>query len=472
MSFASFGFAVLLAVVILARVTIGRTKQSPFYLGVLLGASLLFYGWHIPAYALLLIASITVDYVAGLGMGRPEASPRWRRALLILSLATNLGLLALFKYADFFLEWTRALGHFAGFDTGFESLGWALPMGISFYTFQSMSYTIDVYRRVLPPYRSFWKFALFVSFFPQLVAGPIVRAKEFLYQIDRRRSLRMPAIREGLFLLIEGFFLKVVVSNHLGTVGDAHWDEAAAPGASSLAVLIVAFLFGIQIFADFAGYSNIARGCGYLLGFRIPVNFESPYIATSFREYWARWHMTLSQWLRDYLYISLGGNRRGARRTLVNLWLVMALAGLWHGAATHFVVWGALHGAALVVERLLGFDGRSGRSGALREFGWFCVAQGGVLLGWLVFRATDLDQTGAFLANLASLRFVAPETLPIGWALIVASPVLLMHLRAFAVERLGFPPAGTTERALLAGAMLYLCLTANGVSDAFIYFQF
>ena len=472
MSFASFGFAVLLAVVILARLTIGRTKQSPLYLGVLLCASFLFYGWHIPAYALLLIASITVDFVAGLAMGRPDASARWRRALLILSLTTNLGLLALFKYADFFLESTTALGHFAGFDTGFESLGWALPMGISFYTFQSMSYTIDVYRRVLPPYRSFWKFALFVSFFPQLVAGPIVRAKEFLYQIDRRRSLRMPAIREGLFLLIEGFFLKVVVSNHLGTVVDAHWDAAAAPGAGSLAVLAVAFLFGVQIFADFAGYSNIARGCAYLLGFRIPVNFESPYIATSFREYWARWHMTLSQWLRDYLYVSLGGNRRGARRTLVNLWLVMTLAGLWHGAATHFVVWGALHGAALVLERMLGFDGRSGRPGVFREVVWFCVAQGGVLLGWLVFRATDLDQTGAFLENLASLRFGLPETLPMGWALLVASPVIFMHLRAFVVERFGFPPAGVTERAVLAGAMLYLCMTANGVSDAFIYFQF
>ena len=234
MSFVSFSFLFLLAAVLLARFTFGRTKQSPLYLAVLVLASLTFYAWHIPAYLLILLASTCVDYAAGDYLGRPGRPRVARRAALVASLGTNLGLLAVFKYADFFAVEVQGIAERFGLELSFGTLGWVLPMGISFYTFQSMSYTIDVYRGVLAPFRGFWKFLLFVSFFPQLMAGPIVRAKHFLYQIGRKRLPRLPFIYEGIYLLIQGYFLKTVVSGHLGALVDEYWYAAAAEGASSV----------------------------------------------------------------------------------------------------------------------------------------------------------------------------------------------------------------------------------------------
>src|SRR5690606_21808832 len=221
----------------------------------------------------------------------------------------------------------------------------------------------------------------------QLVAGPIVRAMEFLPQMPRPRRIRAAAWYEGGWLIISGFFLKMVCADNLAVYVDEHWDAGTDPGATSAFALWLALMFSGQIFADFAGYSNIARGVAYLLGYRLPINFNAPYLAASFKNFWERWHMTLSRWLRDYLYVSLGGNRKGGVRTYFNLMLVMLLGGLWHGAAYTFIVWGALHGAALALERMLGLHrDKSGLAGIPVRLAWFVVVQAVVLMAWIVFR--------------------------------------------------------------------------------------
>ncbi len=471
MSFVSFAFLALLALTCAARLTLGRTRREAVYLLLLLASSLLFYGWHVPAYLAILLASTTVDYLtAGAIATLPAGAPR-RKTLLLLSLATNLGLLGTFKYFDFgrdSLAWLLAsLQLEAGW---LPRLDLVLPIGISFYTFQSMSYTIDVYRGQLRPVRSFWQLLLFVSFFPQLVAGPIVRASEFLYQLKRRRAPRLTAWLEGGYLIVRGFFLKMVLADNLAPVVDRFWPLISRPETGWVDAVAVAFLFSCQIFCDFAGYSSIARGTAYLLGFRLPENFNSPYIAGSFKDFWQRWHMTLSRWLRDYLYVSLGGNRISSRRTYLNLMLVMLLGGLWHGAAWTFVVWGALHGAALAVERLLGLE-RATRAWPLRAL-WFLVVQAVVLIAWVFFRSGGFGEALAIVGNFFHLGWGSEYPEPL-WALTFAAPVVLMHLASLLRER--FPRLRDdtgAARAMLAGVMLYLIVTCYGTSNAFIYFQF
>ncbi len=470
MSFVSFAFLALLAAVCAARLYLGCSRREPAYLLLLLGSSLLFYGWHIPGYLAILLASTCVDFLAGGALaGLPAGSPR-RRTLLVLSLATNLGLLGFFKYFNFARDSLAGLLVTLHLEAGWlPRLDLILPIGISFYTFQSMSYTIDIYRGHLEPVRSFWKFLLFVSFFPQLVAGPIVRASELLPQLGRRRRLRLASWLEGGYLIVRGFFLKMVLADNLAPVVDRLWPAISQPGASSADTLAVALLFSCQIFCDFAGYSEIARGTAYLLGFRLPVNFNSPYVAGSFKEFWQRWHMTLSRWLRDYLYFSLGGNRISRKRTYANLMAVMLLGGLWHGAAWTFVAWGALHGAALACERFLGFEKGCGK---LLRILWFFVVQAVVLVAWVFFRSQGLGEAFVILENLFAFRLASgrPELLI---ALVFTAPVALMHLSTFLAERSLLPrDESGGGRALLAGVMLYLIVTCYGSSHAFIYFQF
>jgi D-alanyl-lipoteichoic acid acyltransferase DltB (MBOAT superfamily) len=352
----------LFLVVYAGRLLIGRRKTETPYVALLLLASCAFYAWHVPAYLLVMLTSTVIDYFAALWMVRlPERSAR-RRLLLAASLVANLGMLGFFKYAGFATESIGRVLGLLGLGLPVGTLDVVLPIGISFYTFQSMSYTIDVYRGQLRPTRDFTRFLLYVCFFPQLVAGPIVRARDFLYQFARRRQLSLQTFNAGLYLIVRGYFLKVVCANNIAVCVDRYWDAGWQGALNSPALLLLAILFSFQIFCDFEGYSSIARGLANLLGFRLPLNFNNPYLATSFKNFWQRWHITLSQWLRDYLYLPLGGNRGGRWRTLTNLMIVMLLAGLWHGAAFHFVAWGGIHGAALVVERLLGLE----RAGAGR----------------------------------------------------------------------------------------------------------
>jgi alginate O-acetyltransferase complex protein AlgI len=474
-NFVSWAFVALFAIVFAARLTIGRRKVEPAVVVVFIVSSALFYAWHIPAYIGILFLSAAIDYWAALWLARLDpADRRRRRAVLALSLTTNLGLLAFFKYAGFLLDVARDLldaGTADAVPLGLE-LGLALPMGISFYTFQSMSYTIDVYRGVLAPIRRFWPFFLFISFFPQLVAGPIVRASEFLPQMPRPRRLRMRVFYEGAWLIISGFFLKMVCADNLAVYVDEHWEQGMRADTSSAFALWLALMFSGQIFADFAGYSNIARGTAYLLGYRLPINFNAPYLAASFKNFWERWHMTLSRWLRDYLYVSLGGNRRGPLRTYVNLMLVMVLGGLWHGAAYTFIVWGALHGGALAVERLMGLHGTSGWAGRWPvRVAWFVVVQALVLTAWVFFRSRSLDEATRFVSNIAAMD---------GWALgrmewvgvLFLAPLVALHAFTWMQERRWVRAPGPAARAVLAAVMVYGIVTLYAGTADFIYFQF
>jgi len=471
MNFVSWAFVALFVVVFAARLTIGRRKVESPYLGVLLLSSLVFYGWHTPAYLGVLLGSATVDYIAALAIGRLEARETGRRrAYLVASLVVNLGLLAFYKYGAFATRSIAEVAALAGAEVRLPEFSLILPMGISFYTFQSLSYTIDVYRGQLAPVRSFPRFLLFISFFPQLVAGPIVRASEFLPQIPRPRRLHARAFYQGAWLLLLGFFLKMVCADNLAAYVDEYWANGYRDSMDPAFALWLSVMFSGQIFADFAGYSSIAQGLGYLLGFRFPRNFNAPYIATSFKNFWERWHITLSRWLRDYLYVPLGGNRGSRARTLTNLLLVMLLGGLWHGAAYTFLVWGAIHGVCLVGERLLGLHRDAPRPVAVRV-AWFAVVQGAVLVAWIFFRSATVTDAMTFLGNLVSGPW-HPPALWMVQALVFLLPLVVLHLHTWLAERGRAPAVGPAGRAALAAAMAYGILTLHGGTSDFIYFQF
>jgi len=470
-NFVSYAFAALLLVVCVVRVTVGRRKVERPYVWVLLIASLVFYGWHIPSYLVVLVVAATIDYVAALALEQPGRTPANRKAILAVSMCTNLGLLAFFKYFGFALDNLQWAAERIGY--AFVRPEWqvVLPMGISFYTFQSMSYTIDVYRRELPALRSFRDFILFISFFPQLVAGPIVRASEFLPQMPRVRRIHLPVVATGLALMVEGYFLKMVCADNLAGYVDKYWEQGYRTDGNSVVMIWLALLFSGQIFCDFAGYSQIARGVAYLLGYQLPLNFDSPYIAGSFKNFWERWHITLSRWLRDYLYIPLGGNRGSRSRTYVNLLLVMLLGGLWHGAAWTYVAWGALHGMSLAIERALGLHrGLEQRPWWLRV-GWAVMVQVTVLVTWVFFRSHSFEGAWQFLRNVARLEWATPN-----WEMWTAAafliPIVIAHAWTWLVERGWVQPLTPVRRAVLTGVMLYGILIAYGSSNSFIYFQF
>lgn len=470
MSFISREFLILFAIVLAIRIVVGRRTNSSAYVALLILSSLVFYAWHVPVYLVILLASTSVDYAAALALGRlPGPEHLRRRLVLAASLGTNLGLLGFFKYGRFFV---RGVGHavaLAGFQPNLQIPDLVLPIGISFYTFEAMSYTIDVYRGRMAPIRSFPRFVLFISFFPHLVAGPIVRAWQFLPQLNRRRRMRLIVIYEALWLIITGYFLKTVVADNLAAYVNANWDQAYRPNAGALTCAGVALMFSGQIFADFAGYSNIARGLAYLLGYRLPMNFNAPYLAGSFRNFWQRWHMTLSAWLRDYLYVSLGGNRLSAARTYLNLMIVMTLGGLWHGAALTFVAWGALHGLALAIERAVGLH--RGVAPRLLRVVWFVVVQLIVVVAWVFFRSDTIAHALRFIGNvIASPAGTRPE-----WtraALVLLSPVAAWHAWTWLDERGLLARAMPVGRIVVATMMAWAIFAMRGQPSAFIYFQF
>lgn len=472
MSFVSVSFAVLYLVALALRVT--TRSPSIVYVSGLLILSWIFYAWHVPWYIVLLLFSTSVDYVAArLIAATPPSAARMRRSLLATSVAMNLGVLGYFKYAGFLIEsFAELSGH-----SPLTVPDIVLPIGISFYTFQSISYTIDVYRGRISAERSFLRLACYIAFFPQLIAGPIVRAGDFLYQLERRRRVRLGVFCEGAYLIVRGLFLKVVVADNLGRIVDAHWAAAASGEAPPFVAVSVLVFFASELFCDFAGYTDIARGLAYQLGFRLPINFNAPYLAATFTDFWHRWHITLSTWFRDYAYIPLGGNRRGRARAYVNLLLVMLVAGLWHGANWTFVLWGAVHGCAVAVERALGLARGSRRS--LVAVGWYLVVQLTWILSMGMFRAANAVQGWRIIRN-AVAGVVAPAAgmagpasdglITIGWWMTL--PVVALHARALLTEQYGVAPPAAYERAVYAGAMVAAILTLYTTTRQFIYFQF
>lgn len=470
MNFISWAFVLLFIPLFAARNVLGRNKTETLYLVTVACGSTIFVMWHVPQYILIMLTSIGVDYVAAIYIYRaPPESPR-RRMFLALSLTVNLALLGFFKYTNFFMHIGESLAARAGWHVALPRMAWVLPMGISFYTFGSMSYTIDVYRKHIKPVKRFFDFYYFVTFFPHLVAGPIIRAEQFFYQLPRKRRPWLKVFNQGAYLIARGAFLKMVIADNISPIVSANWDSSATSG-NSTTVALLTLLFAAQIFCDFEGYSCIARGLAYWMGFRFPLNFNNPYIAGSFSNFWERWHITLSRWLRDYLYVSLGGNRGTLKRTYANLLIVMFLGGLWHGAALTFVVWGLIHGLALAVERLLGLQRIHREGAAFPRFLWYLVVQITVMITWIYFRSDSLSQANGMVATLLHFHFQEPPRAVLVTTVFLI-PVVVMHLFGFLVERRAILPLSRIQTAILAGAMVFMTLIAYGGTSDFIYFQF
>ncbi|MDP6980181.1 MAG: MBOAT family O-acyltransferase [Myxococcota bacterium] len=401
MLFYEFQFLVFSIVLLACLAVVSRNEGKKF---VLLVASYVFYMCWNPAFILLILFSTFVDYLVGRRMA-VETEKRRRRRLLIVSLAANLGLLGYFKYAGFLGDSLLWLLRSGGFEPSWTTINVLLPVGISFYTFQTLSYTIDLYRGQIPPSRSPLDFALFVAFFPQLVAGPIVRAADFLPQLDHLEHLRFR--RVDVFYIGRGLLKKVVVADNVALFADAIFANPEA--WPSVVIWLATLSFGVQIYCDFSGYSDIAIGIAGVLGYRLPKNFDAPYFAHNPSDFWRRWHISLSSWLRDYLYISLGGNRGSTFATYRNLMLTMLLGGLWHGASWNFVLWGFLHGLLLIVHRA--YSGLRARSGKpIRDRLWknvlsIAAMQYYVFLTWVTFRLTDFDKMQVALSKFVFFDF-------------------------------------------------------------------
>ena len=393
---------IIFFIIVLAVIAVIRLKL--FQHLFLLGASYFFFYFSSNFLITLLIFSTLLDFYVGKAIFSAK-NQRTKKILLLSSLAGNLGLLGFFKYADFGISQINQITDTWGFSE-IPALELILPIGISFYTFQTISYTVDIYRGKLTPSKSLVEFALFVSFFPQLVAGPILRAHEFLPQLrekinnknihSRLRTITIhdTALRIGITLMAMGFFKKMFFADNIAPMVD---EIFAVPyGLESFSVVLGAIAFGVQIYCDFSGYSDIAIGAAMILGFNIPANFNKPYFATSPIDFWRRWHISLSSWLRDYLYIPLGGNRKGDTRTYVNLITVMLLGGLWHGASWNFIVWGLMHGLYMAVQKLImNKFPKLAKSAFVQKrhikIISILVTQYFVFMAWLAFRVQDID---------------------------------------------------------------------------------
>lgn len=476
MTFNSFTFGLFLIIVFGgSRLPIGWTMRK----WMLLLASYIFYAAWNPVFVILLWLSTGIDWWAAKLIARSSSMLR-RDILLGISLISNLGLLAYFKYGTFLLENVVDVARLTGvvIDTSIPSI--VLPVGISFYTFQTLSYTLDVYRGVQKPASSMLDFALYVTFFPQLVAGPIVRADEFLPQCEIEHRSGPLEVSWGMILLLLGLFEKVVVADGLlSPVVEAVYNNTEA-SPSLLTSWSGAIAFAGQIFCDFAGYSHCAIGTAMCLGFALPDNFRFPYAAEGFSDFWHRWHISLSTWLRDYLYIPLGGSRDGAWRTGRNLMVTMMLGGLWHGAAWTFLIWGALHGLLLIIERAV----RASRLAAWDLWSQISgrviirvMTLGVICLTWVPFRARNWEQTVHHWQAMAGLSTgsgplaMEREVIAVAWLTFLLLVTGHWLLRDQTLEALWTRSPQWVQVTVMSSMILALCVLP-GEDRAFIYFQF
>jgi D-alanyl-lipoteichoic acid acyltransferase DltB (MBOAT superfamily) len=419
-----------------------------------------------------LIFSSILDYAIA-KLIYDERDKFYRKLYLVISLLVNLGLLGYFKYTNFFIDNVNL-----AFDADFKFQDIILPVGISFYTFQTLSYTIDVYRKELEPTKSFMDFLFFVSFFPQLVAGPIVRASDFIPQIYKRLKLTKEEFNAALFLIIGGLLKKAVISDYISiNFVDRVFD---APNRyTSFENLMASYGYAIQIYCDFSGYSDMAIGLALLMGFWLPPNFRTPYQSASITEFWRRWHISLSTWLRDYLYISLGGNRGGKFKTYINLFLTMLLGGLWHGASWKFVLWGVLHGSALAFERFFGNLIKLPKNYFVKTI-QILLTFHFVAFCWLFFRAKDFSTALQLISNIGDLTFDWKQ-----WLVIIQGyqNVFLLILIGFIWHFLpnrviqflqkAFGSLPLIGKAIVLAFVFWIVYaTASAGPQPFIYFQF
>jgi alginate O-acetyltransferase complex protein AlgI len=443
----------------------------------MIAASYFFYGYWNPKFVLLVVASTIWNQAWGTAIFRLRDA-RSRRAALTVAIAGDLGLLGYFKYAQFFEVSARNAFVHAGIHLNPEIIRVTLPIGISFFTFQAMSYVIDIYRQNFEPV-SFLDFAVYISFFPHLIAGPIVRASEFLPQLEEKKDPRKVDTGRAFFLILSGLFKKIVLANFLATtLVDRVFSLPELHNGKE--ILFAIYGYAVQIYCDFSGYTDIAIGLALLLGYRFPQNFNAPYTAESLRDFWRRWHMTLSRWLRDYLYIPLGGNRAGESALYRNLMITMVLGGLWHGAAWTFVVWGAIHGGALTFEHM-----RSNRRARLgidpppntlwRRIVRRIVVFHIVCLGWVFFRADTFHTAWVILTRLF-VGWTGPTPLLTGGVLLaIAFGIAMQYIPRNAIDRVQIMLSRLSPVqlgvAMAFGLLLIDALGPQGVAP-FIYFAF
>lgn len=438
---------------------------------LLLVSSYVFYAWWDWRFLALIIYSSIIDYIIGIKIYSAK-NKQTKKNWLLFSLFSNLGLLAVFKYLNFFTEsFADLMGKF-GWQVDNVTLNIILPVGISFYTFQTLSYTIDIYRDSIKPTKNLVTFFTYVSLFPQLVAGPIERAANLIPQIETKRVFKQNWFNDGIFQIAIGLFRKIVIADNLGAYVDTIYENPEIHNSSTL--LLATIFYAFQIYYDFSGYSDIAIGSAKLLGFRFNQNFNLPYFSRSITTFWRRWHISLSSWLKDYLYISLGGNRRGIKITYRNLMLTMLLGGLWHGSSWNFVIWGGIHGIALSIEKFIFSKSQKNSFGFFGYFYTFFV----VLLAWVFFRAQDLSTSILIVKKILVFDFLLPY---FGNMNTVVSAILMLimgvifDLYIFR-KKVPLEEFGSTLNTYKLGAsvsfIIVLLILFTSTSNNFIYFQF
>lgn len=443
----------------------------------LLIGGLVFYGWFNPAYLGLVFLSTTIDFVCVRVISTRE-DERARRLALGTSIISNLTVLATFKYYNFFAANVTDALKALGVHVSAPTLSLILPIGISFYSFEAISYAVDAYKKRTTIARSYLDLLLFITFFPHLVAGPIVRARDFLPQLESPRRITSDGIVTALQWIIVGYFFKIGVADNLSSSVD---HVFSAPGqASTSEAWLGTVYFSVQIFCDFAGYTSIARGLAKLMGFELTPNFDYPYLARGFSDFWKRWHISLSSWLRDYLYIPLGGSRSGRVGTYRNLMITMLLGGLWHGAAWTFIAWGALHGAYLVVEhairawRGVAKTPKASTAGVAVDLGHIALTFLLVLVAWVFFRAASVSDALSLLRAMLwapTWRLTVPAKLMLKDGVWLV-PVFVYYAVGYAQSRGVRMTLSPVRRGVALGILAFFTLVCREVSDAFIYFQF
>ena len=468
MLFPTISFAVFFAVVF--PITWALNSHNAWKKWFLVAASYYFYAFWRIEFTLLLFASSVGNYLIALWLGAlPDG--RVRKLVLWLAIAANLSVLGFFKYWDFFAAQLTDLSAMLGIVGNVPFIEMALPVAISFLTFHALSYIIDVYDRTLKPTSSLVDILLYISFFPHLIAGPIVRAAKFLSQTTHASYQADVKVAASVFLILGGLFKKVIIANYLST--DFVDGVFRAPADhSSLDLLLGMYAYALQIYCDFSAYTDIAIGVANLLGYQFPQNFNQPYRALSVQDFWRRWHITLSSWLRDYLYIRLGGNRGGRVRTYVNIMVTMLLGGLWHGASWNFVLWGGLHGAALVIERAFGWTGAP-RTRLGAALAWI-VTFHFVCLTWVLFRSPSNEATFAYFTTLFSGAGWSTTMTPlVASVLVLGALTQILPTRWFEALEARYETGSLAFKIALAFAVIFLVSVAapSGIAP-FIYFQF
>ena len=482
---------VIFFIIVLAIVAIFRYRK--FQHLFLLFASYFFFYYSSNYLLTLLILSTILDYYVGREIWKSSNKTR-KKALLITSLSGNLGLLGFYKYADFAITQFNVLGQHFDLANHIPLLNLALPIGISFYTFQTISYTVDVYRGHLEPSKSFKEFALFVSFFPQLVAGPIVRAKDFLPQLRdkiqqvqvgnklKQITISKSNLKFGITLMAFGFLKKMFFADNIAPLVNEIFQNPI--GLDSSAIILGTIGFGIQIYGDFSGYSDIAIGAALILGFKIPTNFNKPYFATSPSNFWTRWHISLSSWLRDYFYIPLGGNRKSNNRTYFNLMTVMLFGGLWHGASWNFVIWGLLHGTYLTIHKALldkfphvkihpFFKSKYGKIFSI------VITQYFVFLSWIPFRVQNMDYMLYSLEKFIIFDFQFNDAISLisnhKFPIILIISFIILNFVSYKQQNLVEKISKTNYKFwcfFLTMVIFCIVFFYNGNPEDFIYFRF